>query len=31
MTRHRLFNIAQAVVYAFCAWALYMDVTVWRP
>jgi hypothetical protein len=31
ITDSRLFGVLQAVVYAFCVWALCMDVFVWRP
>ena len=31
MTRHRLFNIAQAIVYTLAVVVVYFDVTVWRP
>jgi hypothetical protein len=31
MTRHRLFNIATAIVYTLAVVVVYFDVTVWRP
>jgi hypothetical protein len=31
MTRHRLFNIATALVYVLALVAVYLDVFVWRP
>jgi hypothetical protein len=31
MTRHRLFNIATAIVYTLALVVLYLDLMVWRP